>query len=682
MTTNDANQMDRQYQLFHELVSATRQVRKTILESIGQQDPELKVELEKLLQSHDAPKQNLLNQTAGPLTLSDRVTLREGDMVGNYKILQLIGEGGMGQVYMAEQQEGIRRRVALKLMHFDRISKNSIARFDAEREALSRLDHPGIARILDAGQNENGQRFFVMELIKGISIIKFCDREKLSLKDRLELFEEVCRAIHHAHQKGIIHRDIKPSNILVTLQDGRPSIKVIDFGIAKGLGEPLGDKTMFTRFGELIGTPNYMSPEQVENGGVDLDIRSDIYSLGVLLHELVTGKLPFEFQPNRGLLKQLEELRDSEAIRPSLIVTQSVKMNAETVEELAANRRVTSGGLLRYLQGDLDWIILKVLSKTRSERYESAAAFGNDIRRFLNQEPVEAVAPSWTYKLRKVIQKHRAACVSACVGILSLVFLSLFSTYSAISSFNANSMLQKKTIQLEQEIERSKQLKSRAVTAERQANQLARQRQNEAVVTRATSAFFFDSLCRSPRSLAPMIVMSEWQKGASISESNESFVMIEEPVVMEMDSTELPAEIVDKIRDALNLDGILRPNMDNRSELKTEIKATTGIFNASIFSTGEEVDFEKVGPDELNRERLRLYHFVKAEQVKEFGEEDKFVGQSLLRIAQLHAKLGENTEAQLAIHQAMDILKDRSLLEKARSMLAELIEGRTVELGE
>ena len=401
-------ELESQFQHFEKLIELDAPAQQQMLVAIGEENPQIRNELERMLSFHLAPASDFLEPTNDSQGSAD--VLPQGQIIGNYKILQLIDEGGMGQVYMAEQQQGVRRRVALKLIHNQRNSKNFVVRFEAERQALTRLDHPNIARIIDSGQTDTGRSYIVMELVEGDSVIEFCDREKLELKERLKLMESVCRAIHHAHQKGIIHRDIKPSNLLVMLQDGEPTSKVIDFGIAKAFDEPLVAKTLFTKFGEIIGTPDYMSPEQLENGGVDLDIRSDIYSLGVVLHELLTGNLPFERQPNQGLLERLDVLRNSEAVRPSSKVTQAISTNVEKVEEIAAKRRMTSGTLQKYLAGDLDWVILKALAKTRGQRYESAAALASDIRRFLNNEPVEAVAPSWGYKAKKTFQKHRVAC--------------------------------------------------------------------------------------------------------------------------------------------------------------------------------------------------------------------------------------------------------------------------------
>ena len=504
-------ELESQFQHFEKLIELDAPAQQQMLVAIGEENPQIRNELERMLSFHLAPAADFLEPTNDSQGSAD--VLPQGQIIGNYKILQLIDEGGMGQVYMAEQQQGVRRRVALKLIHNQRNSKNFVVRFEAERQALTRLDHPNIARIIDSGQTDTGRSYIVMELVKGDSVIEFCDREKLELKERLKLMESVCRAIHHAHQKGIIHRDIKPSNLLVMLQDGEPTSKVIDFGIAKAFDEPLVAKTLFTKFGEIIGTPDYMSPEQLENGGVDLDIRSDIYSLGVVLHELLTGNLPFERQPNQGLLERLDVLRNSEAVRPSSKVTQAISTNVEKVEEIAAKRRMTSGTLQKYLAGDLDWVILKALAKTRGQRYESAAALASDIRRFLNNEPVEAVAPSWGYKAKKTFQKHRVACLAAGLSSLVLIGATIFSTYWAISSARANGRLEKQSIELQEQVVKSKRLETRAVEAEQQAVELARERQNEAVQARAISKFAIETSGNPATEAAALAVMAKYLPG-------------------------------------------------------------------------------------------------------------------------------------------------------------------------
>ena len=349
---------------------------------------------------------------------ADPISESPGTQIGRYKLLEQIGEGGFGVVYMAEQQEPVRRRVALKVIKPGMDSKQIIARFEAERQALAMMDHENIARVLDAGTSESGRPYFVMELVRGLPITEYCDRNKLKPSGRLELMIDVCRAIQHAHQKGIIHRDIKPSNVLVTLYDGRPVPKVIDFGVAKAIQQPLTEKTMFTRFGQVMGTLEYMSPEQAEMSGLDIDTRGDIYSLGVLMYELLTGTTPLSREKLRSAAidEVLRIIRNEEPPRPSLRLDQS----GEARKTISNQRGMAPDKLESVLRGELDWIVMKALEKDRARRYENANEFANDIRRFLNDEPIEAAPPSSLYRFRKFVRKHGAAVstVAAIVGAL------------------------------------------------------------------------------------------------------------------------------------------------------------------------------------------------------------------------------------------------------------------------
>src|SRR5689334_3204724 len=330
-----------------------------------------------------------LNQT-GHVVIP--LTEKAGDRIGRYKLLQQIGEGGCGVVYMAEQEEPVRRRVALKVIKVGMDTKQVIARFEAERQAVALMDHPNIAKVLDADATETGRPYFVMELVRGIKITEFCDDNKLSTEDRLKLFIQVCQAIQHAHQKGIIHRDIKPSNILVTINDGVPVPKVIDFGIAKATQGRLTDQTLFTAFEQFIGTPAYMSPEQAVMTSLDIDTRSDIYSLGVLLYELLTGKTPFDQKEllAAGLDEMRRTIREKEPLRPS---TRLGTMAADALTTTAKQHHTDASKLIHLLRGDLDWIAMKCLEKDRARRYDTANALAGDIQRFLADEPVSATPP-------------------------------------------------------------------------------------------------------------------------------------------------------------------------------------------------------------------------------------------------------------------------------------------------
>ncbi|HEV3386980.1 MAG TPA: serine/threonine-protein kinase, partial [Gemmata sp.] len=322
-------------------------------------------------------------------------------IAGKYTLVELIGEGGMGSVWRAEQTDPVKRFVAVKLIKAGMDSKQVLARFEAERQALALMDHPNIAKVLDGGLHEH-RPFFVMELVKGVPITDYCDRCKLTPKERLELFVPVCQAIQHAHQKGVIHRDIKPSNVLIALYDDKPVVKVIDFGVAKATSGALTERTIDTGFGGVVGTPQYMSPEQATFNNLDIDTRSDVYALGVLLYELLTGSPPFSRQEleKKGLLEVLRVVREEEPPRPSTKLS-----TADALLTLSANRGTEPKKLTGLLRNDLDWIVMKALEKDRARRYETATGFAADVQRYLSGEAVQAHPPSTGYRLKKFVRR-------------------------------------------------------------------------------------------------------------------------------------------------------------------------------------------------------------------------------------------------------------------------------------
>jgi len=342
-----------------------------------------------------------------------------GDRIGRYQLLQRIGEGGMGTVWMAEQREPVRRQVALKLIKLGMDTKEVVARFEAERQALALMDHPNIARVIDGGATVSGRPYFVMEYIRGVPILEFCDKEKLSTEARLDLFVQVCNAIQHAHQKGIIHRDIKPTNVLVTLHEGVPVPKVIDFGIAKATGGALTARTLFTEHGQMIGTPAYMSPEQAGMTGLDIDTRSDIYSLGVLLYELLTGTTPFDIREllERGFGEMVRAICEETPHKPSTRIANL----GETAVRTALQRRVDVRRLGTELRGDLDWIVMRCLEKDRTRRYDSASDLAADIGRHRNHEAVNAGPPSRIYRLTKFVRRNRGTVLAGALLALALL---------------------------------------------------------------------------------------------------------------------------------------------------------------------------------------------------------------------------------------------------------------------
>jgi WD40 repeat protein/serine/threonine protein kinase len=474
------NPPDREVAAFNAAINLPVGQRAAYLDQACAGDNGLRLKIEALLRVHDEVGSFLENPADGAATLRSVETMlvnsvpveKVGERIGRYKLRERIGEGGCGVVYVADQEEPVRRRVALKVIKLGMDTKSVIARFEAERQALAMMDHPNIAKVLDAGATEMGRPYFVMELVRGIRITDYCDQNNLSIEERLILFMQVCQAIQHAHQKGIIHRDIKPSNILVTLHDGVPVPKVIDFGIAKATEGRLTDLTIYTELHQFIGTPAYMSPEQVEMSGLNIDTRSDIYALGVLLYELLTGQTPFDPKDllKSGLDEMRRTIRDKEPQRPS---TRLSTMLAVDLTAVAKRHGAPPPKFIHLIRGDLDWVVMKALEKDRTRRYETANGLAMDIHRHLNNEPVIACPPTNLYRFQKLVQRNKLAFAAVSAVTAALVIGLGVSTWMFVRERKAH----QQTMAAEREQSSLREAAESAETKETQMRQLAETRE-------------------------------------------------------------------------------------------------------------------------------------------------------------------------------------------------------------
>lgn len=622
------------YDLFDRIVELpTESERTALLELECGHNLDMKRELTELLQAHfrgnpilEAPT-HALDLVCDP---SKNLDEAEGSLVGNYKLLQKIGEGGMGVVFMAEQLRPIRRKVAVKIIREGMHSKQIMARFEAEREALARLDHPNVTRILDAGVAASGRPFFAMELVRGTHITQFCKTHRIPIRERLELLEKVCMVIHHAHQKGILHRDIKPSNVMITLHDGVPVPKVIDFGIAKALDRPLTEQTLFTRYGDLIGTPEYMSPEQAEMSGLDLDVRTDIFSLGVLLYELLTGSTPLTADQikGKGLLKIFETIRDSEAEVPSLRVTKTLS----AVETVSEKQLTSTSSLRKLILGELDWITMKAIAKDRNERYESAAAMAKDIRRHLKGEPIEAAAPTFAYRARKFYQKHRSVTLVASVCTLLLLLSTALSIYWAIASNrqtelvqNQSSELLLKTRELESQKELAEASLARALIAEKRAEKMARNERFKAIRTHAEARAFGEDIRQDLEEF--FVKINKNQDAAIVTAAPVATIALQSNRINQpgIETPSLPI-----------VGGVVQGRVDIRvaDEIRDKIQVLTGenaIFPADLaFGRAQRsIQFHAV----TRKMPRRFFELLVEELRSEFGNSDPYVAVALRELA-------------------------------------------------
>jgi serine/threonine protein kinase len=454
---------------------STPEERAAYLDDACGTDRELRSRVEALMQAHQRAGNFLGGKSPAAgfaATVDDPITERPGTVIGPYKLLEQIGEGGFGVVFMAEQEKPLRRKVALKVLKPGMDTRQVVTRFEAERQALALMDHPNIAKIHDAGTTATGRPYFVMELVRGVPITEFCDQRRLTTRQRLELFATVCQAVQHAHQKGIIHRDLKPSNILVTLHDVVAVPKVIDFGIAKATQQRLTEQTLFTHFAQMLGTPLYMSPEQAEMNSLDVDTRSDVYALGVLLYELLTGTTPFESDTLKqvGLDEMRRIIREEEPPTPSQRLS---TLEAKACSTVSERRGVDERRLRQLLRGELDWIVMKALEKDRNRRYESASSLAADVQRYLNDEAVAACPPSAGYRLRKYARRNRRLLATAGLFAAVLISATAASTWLAVDATAARRLA-------DERLEHEKKAQNAAAT--------------EAAIARAVNDFLQDDV--------------------------------------------------------------------------------------------------------------------------------------------------------------------------------------------
>jgi len=584
---------------------------------------------------------------------------RPGDLVGCYKLLEQIGEGGMGTIWMAEQREPVKRRVALKIIKLGMDTKQVIARFEAERQALAMMDHPHIAKVFDAGATEAGRPYFVMEYIKGIPMLEYCDKEKVDTKTRLELFTAVCHAIQHAHQKGIIHRDIKPSNVLVTLHDGVPVCKVIDFGIAKATNSELTTKTLFTEHRQMVGTPAYMSPEQAELSGLDIDTRSDIYSLGVLLYELLTGTTPFDIKDlmAKGFAEMMRTIREVEPHKPST----RISTLGETGTRTALERRIDLKKLSTLLRGDLDWIVMKCLEKDRSRRYETANGLAADIKRHLNDEPVTAGAPSAGYRLRKFAKRNKvqvlaggAVAAALLIGVVAFAWQAKIADEQRIVAENARvseteqrklADASKTEAQAQAQIAKEQEAEAKKSAVEARAQEAEAKKQ--AAIAEAIAKFQTEMLAAAdPQKLlgdtVTVVQVMDAAVGLLDGGSLEDQPLVEAGVRNTIGTTLLG---LGRFEDA---EPNLRKSLAiHRAELPAGHAAIATSLNDVAVLHSEQGDLAEA--ESLHREALELRRAALPG--------DPVIAMSLSNLAEVLSNMGRQAEAETLLREAVDIMR-------------------------
>ncbi|HJQ79938.1 MAG TPA: serine/threonine-protein kinase, partial [Lacipirellulaceae bacterium] len=610
----------------------------------------LRYEIESLLKAHETSTSFMetpaleLSADAGFGSNYPQLDEQAGTVIGPYKLLQKIGEGGMGVVFMAEQQRPVRRQVALKVIKPGMDTRQVIARFEAERQALALMDHPNIAKVFDAGTTENGRPYFVLELVKGVPIIDYCDQEQLPLRERLQLLINVCQAVQHAHQKGIIHRDLKPSNVLVAEYDGRPVPKIIDFGVAKAIGQRLTEQTLFTQFGQIIGTFEYMSPEQARFNQLDVDTRSDTYSLGVLLYELLAGSTPFEKQ-RRATASFDEIVRiicEEEPPPPSTRLGSSGALPA-----IAARRSSDPVRLDRLVRGELDWIVMKALDKDRSRRYQTAGALARELQHYLDDEPVEACPPSAMYRLQKLARRNKAALLTVVLVAAALIVGTVASVSQAIRATQAESLA---TARLNQATEARAHAEANADKARQAVDNmytqvaekwLAHQPQMEPVqreFLEKALAFYTDFAKEGGDD--PSVRFETARAYRRIAEIKHRLGQ--------------PVQAEDAFRQAVDHTQTLVDQFPTKSVYRAELAGTLHKFGVLLGDTGRYLDEEKI-----HRRALALEEQLTAEHPTN-GRYRRDIGRGQWFLAEVLASLHRRPEAEQAYRSALAI--QRSLV--------------------
>ena len=539
--------------------------------------------LDEWVSKFQPPRTGDLNRIEG-----ESIDVAAHPLIGRYKLLEQIGEGGMGSVFMAQQTEPIQRQVALKLINPGMDSRQVVARFEVERQVLALMDHPHIANVLDAGTTDGGRPYIVMELVRGVPITDFCDEYRLTTNERLQLAILVCQAVHHAHQKGIVHRDIKPTNILVTMRDDHPVPKVIDFGVAKALHQSLTDQTLVTNFRQLIGTPLYMSPEQTQMNELDVDTRSDVYSLGVLLYELLTGTTPFDKETLKkaGYDETRRIIREDDPPRPS---ERLGTLSADDLSTVLEKRGRDERKLSQSLRGELDWIVMRALEKDRDRRYDSASALAADIDRYLQDEPIEACPPSWNYRLRKIVRRNRAVLFPTLLVLVSLLAATAVSFWAYRAEAQARKQVVQEAAGKQQALEQARDHLSRAlqIVDEMYAQVATRWLSDDVAVTTTQANFllkalaFYDDVMAQPETYNAsdsQLAQLAFRSGLILNELrkyDEALDRFQQGIqILEVRETASPLEPPDRFQHAmlLNAAGILQDELGDQTAASTLVR--------------------------------------------------------------------------------------------------------------